>query len=1075
MQSKNLTLSFDIGHSSIGWAVCTNNSPKPVLGCGSVIFKPDDCLAISRAGFRRQRRNIAARRNRIKRLRYFFVSTGLLSKEEVLEKPISQPWLLAAKTIRGQIQLSPFELFSVIRWYAHNRGYDGNALWAEVSTGDEDTEKLANANALLEHLNTSSMAESVCKFLEIDIDNPIAKSSRKYFKGQNAAFPREIVYNEVLIILNNSKHLQPVTDKFIEALCGKNQYAWKAIECAEIRLPKRFHGGLLFGQMIPRFNNRIITECRISGKKTPLKHCRDFYYYRWGMLMVNLHVEDPISGMRSLTPEERTQLTTIHEQSGSFSKTTLTKALINELNLIPVNVEAMFLSPEMEKALVLDPVKALINSKEDLKIIWPTLSEKFKKILASKLYKSKKPIENTLSSWRGLLSADNVDLSNFDQGVDSAYDKAKKRSKKELSRSAFTNRPITFAKPSGRSPYSKKLLRKAWVEITETIREKQANPTCDPRAKGGCLEETAEVLDKIEKKKIDSLTNNHLVRHRILIFERLFEDLIKHYAKNDISLVETVAIEVIRDFQEYSAKTTKEVKQLLGLKMAHHKRIVKQLEEAREEANNSFEISAGLIKKARILDDMGKKCPFTGQIINITDLVNNRVDREHIIPYSLRPSDSLESLVITFKEVNRMKGQMTAREFIAANEGKAVDGMEQFSLFTLKQYDKFVSSLQPKSDPRKRNDVIFIDDLLRKWRRKQFLQLDSFEPRTDKAFTGRDLTQTSYISKLAAISARKKSKALQHSSNRNEVNILYIPGSVTAAVRRNWKTIHCLSKACPETIGKSKSEIRELTHLHHAVDAVTMGLASIFLCKNSVDGKLAEILTKRTVSKSDKTYLSKNYKEWISVTSDSRLIIKDLPKTTKDNISNQLLEKRVVMHLPKSTHGLKVQQNMWRIEGKAEDEGRLLITQSTRDPVSGKRKKSDKSENASKLLGANHNGKLSKLKAALVIEENYGVALTNPPKVMPFVRVSDQLKSLPKNTIVLRKGQVIEVNTGRYSGIWRIHSVKDNRSGIAFDLTSPETVKAENKKPKCKMNVLLLSLVNAGLSLCEAGYHGYGQ
>ncbi len=50
-------------------------------------------------------------------------------------------------------------------------------------------------------------------------------------------------------------------------------------------------------------------------------------------------------------------------------------------------------------------------------------------------------------------------------------------------------------------------------------------------------------------------------------------------------------------------------------------------------------------------------------------------DKDHIIPRSLRPSDSLESLhVITSKAINAMKGNRTALQFIQEFEGKDIEG-----------------------------------------------------------------------------------------------------------------------------------------------------------------------------------------------------------------------------------------------------------------------------------------------------------------------------------------------------------------------------------------------------------------
>ena len=50
----------------------------------------------------------------------------------------------------------------VLRWYAHNRGYDGNRRWSatEVEAQKEDTEKEANARTLS---LTSEVAQSTMR------------------------------------------------------------------------------------------------------------------------------------------------------------------------------------------------------------------------------------------------------------------------------------------------------------------------------------------------------------------------------------------------------------------------------------------------------------------------------------------------------------------------------------------------------------------------------------------------------------------------------------------------------------------------------------------------------------------------------------------------------------------------------------------------------------------------------------------------------------------------------------------------------------------------------------------------
>ena len=47
----DLEFAFDVGHSSIGWAVLKGGEERmdvEILGCGAVTFRADDCLASSR-------------------------------------------------------------------------------------------------------------------------------------------------------------------------------------------------------------------------------------------------------------------------------------------------------------------------------------------------------------------------------------------------------------------------------------------------------------------------------------------------------------------------------------------------------------------------------------------------------------------------------------------------------------------------------------------------------------------------------------------------------------------------------------------------------------------------------------------------------------------------------------------------------------------------------------------------------------------------------------------------------------------------------------------------------------------
>lgn len=1075
----NIALSFDIGHSSIGWAVLKpNKENSEILGCGTVVFPKEDCQNQQRAGFRHQRRHIAATRNRIRRLEAFLIHAGALTPADVeycRKHPHPWPWLLAAQVLVVRRQLDWKELWAVIRWYAHNRGYDGNALWAGEDSDPDDVKKVQAARKLMSDCQTSSMCETICHLMAIDPKSTNNPEIKYYFKGENAAFPRDVVVAEVQEVLEQHVGvLNGVSADLIQILLQD----WRPSKESgfDARLPGRYHGGLLFGQMKPRFENRIIPKCRITGEKTPAKHSRDFYRFRWAMLMGNLRVSDNIEGgSRSLSIAEREQLNGIMEKAGYLTKTSLKKALEKDLGLEPTNLDAMLLIPEMEKALTLDPALREMSGNR-YKKIWKEIPESWHSVFLNQLfnrknYRSKPP---SLEQWRARIESKHELTTGLDKALREAYEtECKDLSKKKQvaalpTYEAFLNRPLRIAQShlaSGRAPYSRIKLR----EAVEAVMRGE-----DPRANGGVLEETTDVLKQQENVEIDKNTNNHLVRHRLKIFEKTLNDLVKQYADSDASQVKWVSIEVVRDLVEFSGKTAKEKARIIGEQLWHHRKISKYLEQEREATGGTWEITAGLIKKVRIADDMGWKCPYTGKLYNLSQILSGDVDREHIIPRSKRPTDALHALVLTFSDINRMKGARTAMQFIE-------DTRDDERTLTPKQFRELVNKLKKRNGPSK-------EDELRCTKRKIALLTRDYEPRgkaKEKAsdndesvdgFTEGSLTQTSHLNKLAARQT-KSWFAKKLGDDAQLPRVIQLSGSVTAATRSSWNVFGTLEAVHPEVRGRNKTEIREITHLHHALDAIVIGISVEYFPR---DGRLWSLLSKRAIQNpAEQEHMKAKLGDRISFSDKGKWRIEPLSDSVKAQIISCLKEKRVVRHNPRTMRGLRIQQNVWRIEGEdPDDPSKMLIRMKPRNEDGVKMPK-QKSERKSKLFGSNPSsieGKLKQLKGALIVEDNYGVALDPEPKVIAYQQVWKQIEELKqrnggKPVRILRNGDVIRVRSGKkYPGIWRIHSIKDANMGLVLDMASPEVVKAGNGVVGAKMNVLLKTLIRDGLELLDLDY-----
>jgi CRISPR-associated endonuclease Csn1 len=597
---------------------------------------------------------------------------------------------------------------------------------------------------------------------------------------------------------------------------------------------------------------------------------------------------------------------------------------------------------------------------------------------------------------------------------------------------------------SGRAPYHREIMR----EAVSNVMEKGIHPTEEL----GCLYRSEAIRRAQMERAIDEQTNNHLVRHRLLILERLHRDILKEYAEGDSSRFARVTIEVNRDLKEMSGKTAKQVAQDMGLRLSNFKSVLKKLEKAFE--GKAIKIVPGLIRKARIAEDLEWTCPFTGKSYDAFDLHYRKVDKDHIIPRVDRPSDSLDSLVITFAEINAWKGRRTAVQFVEEEQGKPVPGLPNLNIKTLKNFIKDVNAFEAY----KGHD----DDIRRKKNRKRLLLLRDY---VVKEFTPRDLTQTSQLVRLGA-------QALQHAYAKNDQPpvITSVPGSVTGAVRKNWDLLACLSSANSQVMDeagrvRTKTEIRDITQLHHALDACVLALASNLLPR---DGGIWELLIKRRLTPSEQQRMRAALGSLIKINTDGEFRLDDLAKELKEQIRARLAERRVVQHIPKEMTGLRAEQNAWRVI-KVED-GEVHLRQRIRQP-DGSRITKETTEKIGKVIGLQP-GELHKRKAALIIGENYGLALDPVPTIIPFHKVWPFIRELQaknggKRPRILRNGDLIRVASGNYAGMWRVLSTKQTKAyGLALDLGMPDS------NLLARGNARIANLIALGLEILRHSYCG---
>lgn len=1060
-----------------------NQACEPtILGTGVVLFPPDDCLASERRAFRGLRRNIRARRQRIERVGKILTQHGCITEEQAHSKGHDSPFFLAARALQGKQKLTALEAWHILRWYAHNRGYDGNSLWANREDGKsadetkEDTARVKAAKDLAEQFNTNTMAETVCDFLQLDTNKPSANftvTTPKY-KAIGAAFDRALVIKEVKSILREHSELP---SEVVELILGDNREQTQKLDACGVKLTKRFAGSVLFGQLVPRFDNRIIARCPITwareyervlaeGKneaaakhhatkmaKVPNANTDDFYAYRFARILANLKFKG-----KPLGAEQRQQIMQDARQCGGYTKASFKKSLESILGAVPDNYSNYFeLHPDSDKALTISPATRKWNDANQGGVL-EDLPADIQEQLRQKLSRGQ---GFTYSHVREMIEKSGGESTAFVDAVNFLD-----QNRKAKSPSMWTKVQKADC-ATGRAPYARPVLRQV---VEEVLRGEDptkpalspAHPTGEKKQADGILYELNDPESKVNKyqqaRSIDELSNNHRVRHRMLIFERVLKEMKGKYLCKDSTQQVRICMEVGRELKEFSGIKAKEIEGQLTQRLAHFKKAVKTLEDA------NIPVTANLIRKCRIAMDMSWKCPFTEAIYGPQDLED--MEFEHIVPYSLRPSNALSHLVLCRPEVNRMKGKRTGLQFVIEDGGKLCEGVNK-EITTSKRYEAIVKKLDTRGHA---------DDEKRKKIRKRLLMVAAYaqhigkqskseaeDEREFEGFTEGHMTQSSQLMKLAAQMVKKHIK---------EARVLMLPGVVTAATRKAWHAWSILAEICPDVRHeesnelKSKDEIRKVTHLHHAVDASVLGIAS-YIFPQLGNGILWEAMGRRRINNAQKAQLErlgrKSFYQFHRK-DDSKgwqIIIGNLPASVRLSLRDALAEKRVIQHIPADMSGSKLEETIYGIVKQEGDLVHMVSGHGDKKKISIKK--------ASKIIGANspEGGKLKAINGCKVIGENYGVALDPEPCILRHHQVYKQLQELReknggKTVRVLRKGMIITVHEYKDSsknGKWTIMSAKENSSkGLLLDLQRQEHTKQFWREIRIKSIIKHLTL-----------------
>lgn len=185
-------------------------------------------------------------------------------------------------------------------------------------------------------------------------------------------------------------------------------------------------------------------------------------------------------------------------------------------------------------------------------------------------------------------------------------------------------------------------------------------------------------------------------------------------------------------------------------------------------------------------DPTDRLCPFTGRMISLSELFSDKVEVEHLLPFSSTLDDSMSNKVVCYREANRIKGKKSPFEAF----GSSPEG-----------YDW--------------EEIIERSSRLPSGKRWRFLPNAMQIHEEEGGFMERHLNDMRYISRytsqyLATIIPSKQ--------------IWVVTGRLTAMLRGFWGLNSVLRGHNEDAEGPSR-KMRD-DHRHHAVDAVVIAMTS---------------------------------------------------------------------------------------------------------------------------------------------------------------------------------------------------------------------------------------------------------
>ena len=287
---------FDLGKASIGYCVREDATIKEV---NSIIVDKDHGEIISQRDRRRVERTLLSHRAREVYFNKIWKDCGLkpFDKEDIKFKKefakkdddtIYTSCLLRILLLQNK-KLAEWQIYKALHNAFQKRGYDTNIAW-KSSYSDDDKENIALVEKYTQkngvELINSEEYKYPCYYDALNLglweeNTPhefkrfIPQENSSKFRVKSAVAPRILVEKELIKLWQNAQKQLPQLEKYCveEFLYGDYFIAYGSFYNPELRKfmgTERDWQGVL-GQKIPRFDNRIISKCKLLPKRNVCK------------------------------------------------------------------------------------------------------------------------------------------------------------------------------------------------------------------------------------------------------------------------------------------------------------------------------------------------------------------------------------------------------------------------------------------------------------------------------------------------------------------------------------------------------------------------------------------------------------------------------------------------------------------------------------------------------------------------------------------------------------------------------------------------------------------------------------